>query len=65
MYPNPGTDGLTVMIENGYVGNVLGQLQSALGDESVSDLISLCIKELEHSRYLSTRAGSNLDDILW
>jgi large repetitive protein len=33
MYPNPGTDGFTIRIDNGYVGDVQLQLQSVLGNE--------------------------------
>jgi hypothetical protein len=33
MYPNPGKDGLTVVIDNGYVGEVQLQMLSALGNE--------------------------------
>jgi hypothetical protein len=33
MYPNPGTERFTVLIDNGYVGDVQIQLQSAVGNE--------------------------------
>jgi large repetitive protein len=33
MYPNPGTNSLTIFIDNAYIGDVQLQLQSALGNE--------------------------------
>jgi hypothetical protein len=33
MYPNPGTESFTILINNGYVGDVQFQLQSVLGSE--------------------------------
>jgi hypothetical protein len=33
MYPNPGTDGFTILIDNAYIGDVQLQLQSVLGND--------------------------------
>lgn len=40
MYPNPGTEGFTVTIDNGYVGDVQLQIQSVLGNEVIHNLNS-------------------------
>jgi len=35
LYPNPGTEGFTLQLENGYIGAVHIQLQSTIGNEVV------------------------------
>ncbi|WP_165823815.1 T9SS type A sorting domain-containing protein [Pseudochryseolinea flava] len=40
MYPNPGTDGVTISIENAYTGDVQLQIQSVLGNEVYQTLNS-------------------------
>jgi hypothetical protein len=40
VYPNPGVDGFTVLIDNGYIGDVQLQLQSLLGNEASKTFFS-------------------------